>query len=144
MDKPYRSVDKPCRSVGKPYYVYVLRCADGTLYTGITTDVRRRLAEHTAGRAARGAKYTAVHTAARVECAWQTDSRSLAQKLEYRIKTLPRAKKERLIAAPDALSAWFADLPDGARYRHVADPVSPPAADGDGSFPVEASRKPSK
>lgn len=72
------------------YYVYLLQCADGSIYTGITTDVARRFAEHKAGTAshytsARGAKKI-IHTE---KCA----DRSSALRREAAIKKLPRAQK---------------------------------------------------
>ncbi len=79
----------------KPYFIYILRCADDTLYTGITTDVERRFAEHS-GKPV-GAKYTASHTPVRIEAVWQAENRSSASKAEYYVKKLPRAKKEALI-----------------------------------------------
>jgi putative endonuclease len=79
------------------YYVYILRCADGTLYTGSTTDVQSRELAHNAGR---GAKYTAGRRPVRVVHAEEHESRSAAQKREARLKQWPRAKKEALIAGP--------------------------------------------
>lgn len=85
-----------------PYFVYLLRCADHSLYTGITTDYRRRLKEHQTQK--RGAKYTASHTPLRLECVWRTDSRSRASQLEYHIKRLSHAQKEQLTRTPQSLS----------------------------------------
>lgn len=79
------------------YCVYLLRCADGSLYTGITTDLARRFAEH-AGAKKRGAKYTAAHRPLRLEAAWAAADRSHASKLEYQIKALSRTQKELLLA----------------------------------------------
>ena len=78
------------------WYVYIIRCADDTLYTGVTTDVDRRLQEHN-GKHGRGAKY--LKGKAPLKLVWQqpADNRSSAQKLEYRIKKLTRNNKERLI-----------------------------------------------
>lgn len=74
--------------------VYILRCSDGTLYTGWTTDAEARLKAHNSGR---GAKYTRsrrpVEMVYREECA----GRSEALKREWRIKRLTRAEKEALI-----------------------------------------------
>ena len=81
----------------KKYYTYVLRCEDGSVYTGITTDLKRRFAEHSEKNGL-GARYTRSHTAIKLEAAWESDSRSLASKLEYRIKHLKKEKKERLIS----------------------------------------------
>ena len=76
------------------YYVYIMRCSDNSLYTGITTDVERRFAEHKSGK---GAKYTATHTVVSIEAVWEAPDRSAASKLESQIKKLPKSKKEELI-----------------------------------------------
>ena len=75
-------------------YVYMLRCSDGSLYTGYSPDMQRRYAEHCAGR---GAKYTKSHPPVAIAAAWQVADLSDALRLEYRIKALPKAKKERLL-----------------------------------------------
>ena len=76
------------------WYLYVLRCGDGTLYTGITTDVERRLEEHRQGR---GAKYTRGRGP--LELAYQEEcgTHSEALKREYAVKQLTREEKENLI-----------------------------------------------
>jgi putative endonuclease len=76
------------------HYVYVLRCADETLYTGYTTDVERRVAEHDAGE---GAKYTRGRTPVELVHVETFASKSAAMSREYEIKQCPRAEKERLI-----------------------------------------------
>ena len=78
-------------------WVYLLRCADGTLYCGWTVDVERRVAAHNAGRASR---YTRSRLP--VELAWsrRLASRPAARREEARIKRLTRAGKLDLIAAP--------------------------------------------
>jgi arsenate reductase len=78
------------------YYTYILRCKDGSLYTGITTHLARRFAEH-AGLGGRGAKYTASHPPLRYEAAWRAPHRAAAQRLEHRLKALSKSQKERLI-----------------------------------------------
>jgi putative endonuclease len=77
-------------------WVYLLRCADGTLYCGWTVDVERRVAAHNAGGASR---YTRSRLP--VELAWSRElpERSAARREEARIKALPRAEKLALIAA---------------------------------------------
>lgn len=72
-------------------YVYILRCGDGSLYTGITTDLSRRLEQHRAGRASR---YTRARLP--VELVWSREvgSWSAALREERRIKALTRAEKE--------------------------------------------------
>ena len=79
---------------GQPWYLYLLACADGTTYTGITTDVQRRLAEHNAGKAAR---YTAVGRRRPVSLLglWRFPDRSSATRAEHRFKRQPAARKRR-------------------------------------------------
>ncbi|CAI48479.1 UPF0213 family protein [Natronomonas pharaonis DSM 2160] len=77
------------------HYVYVLSCADETLYTGYTTNVERRVAEHDAGE---GAKYTRGRTPVELVHTERFDSKSAAMQREHEIKSLSRAKKERLVA----------------------------------------------
>ena len=79
------------------YYVYILRCADDSLYTGITTDPARRFAQH-AGKKPGGAKYTATHPPLRFELLRECADRREASRLEARIKALSRREKEELIA----------------------------------------------
>jgi len=76
--------------------VYLLRCADDSLYCGWTTDVKRRLAEHRAGTASR---YTRSRRPVRLAVAFAVADRSAALREEARIKRLPRAAKLRLIDA---------------------------------------------
>ncbi|MDF9747763.1 GIY-YIG nuclease family protein [Natrinema salsiterrestre] len=76
------------------HVVYVLECADGSLYTGYTTDLERRVAEHDAGE---GAKYTRGRTPVELRYREEFDSRSAAMSREYEIKQLSRGAKERLI-----------------------------------------------
>ena len=84
--------------MGAGQYVYVLECSDGSLYTGYTTDVGRRVAEHDAGE---GAKYTAGRRPVRIRYVEYRTSRSDAQSREYEIKQLSRERKERLVADRD-------------------------------------------
>lgn len=76
------------------HYVYVLECADGSFYTGYTTDVERRVAEHDAGK---GAKYTRGRTPVELIYTESFGSRPAAMRREHEIKTLSRAQKERLV-----------------------------------------------
>jgi putative endonuclease len=80
------------------YYVYVVECNDGTLYTGYTTDVDRRVAEHNAGT---GAKYTAGRTPVALRYVEYHNSRSAAQQREHEIKSRSRNAKERLVSMTD-------------------------------------------
>ena len=77
------------------YYVYMLRCEDKSIYTGITTDIKHRMEEHFSK--VNCAKYTYTHSAKKLECAWETENRVLASKLEYHIKKLRKTQKEELI-----------------------------------------------
>ncbi len=72
------------------WYMYVLRCADDSLYTGITTDPARRLLEHQAGR---GARYTRTHLPVTLTALWVYPDRSAAARAEARFKRLSRAAK---------------------------------------------------
>jgi putative endonuclease len=76
------------------HYVYVLECADGTLYTGYTTDIERRVREHDAGE---GAKYTRGRTPVELRYSESFDSKSAAMSREHEVKSLSRARKEELI-----------------------------------------------
>jgi putative endonuclease len=78
-------------------FVYILRCGDGSLYTGIAKDVQRRLKQHRAGR---GSKYTATHLP--VDLIWQREVTTWRDALqtERAIKRLPRAQKLALLALP--------------------------------------------
>lgn len=75
------------------YSVYILKCENGSLYTGITTDLARRYAEH----CGKGAKYTSAFRPLGFAAAWSAKDKSAASKLEYAIKTLSRAQKDALI-----------------------------------------------
>lgn len=83
------------------WYVYILECADGTLYTGITTDVNKRLLTHNKGK---GAKYTKARLPVVLRASFEAEDRSTASKEEYRIKQLPRQEKIKLINESNANS----------------------------------------
>ncbi len=77
------------------YYLYILECADKTLYTGIATDVARRVAEHNGDKL--GAKYTSARRPVKLVYAQECKDRSSATKEELRIKKLSRLAKLQLI-----------------------------------------------
>ncbi len=77
------------------YYLYILKCADGTLYTGITTDLKRRVIEHNSKNI--GAKYTAGRRPVKLVYSKKFKDRSTASKEEARIKKLSRNQKILLI-----------------------------------------------
>lgn len=76
------------------YFVYILQCKDGTLYTGITTDVKRRFVEHKAGK---GGAYTRSHIPVKIVYKEKKKNRSTASKREYEIKSFSRMQKMQLI-----------------------------------------------
>jgi putative endonuclease len=79
----------------RPWYVYIVLCNDGTLYTGITTDTERRVAEH--NNSARGASYTRGRRPVKLVYRQPENDRSTASQREWKIKQLTRKDKETLI-----------------------------------------------
>lgn len=94
--------DQP-RAQRERWYVYLARCGDGTLYTGIARDVARRLSQHAIGK---GARYTRGRGPISLHASQMCLSRSRALRLELLVKSLPREHKE--------------SLADANRFRHVA------------------------
>ncbi len=89
------------------YYVYMMRCSDNSLYTGITTNLKRRFSEHTQ-KNGRGAKYTRAKEVKEIACAWETqEGRGAASKLELRLKKLKKEQKEILCSAPEKLYEFY-------------------------------------
>lgn len=101
------------------YYVYMLRCLDNSIYTGITTDLDRRIKEHKE-KQEKGAKYTKRHTVSFLETAWKTENRVLASKLEYHIKRLKKQEKEELIKTKN-LKSFFNDKLEINKYKNIND-----------------------
>ena len=81
-------------------YTYVVRCADGSLYTGIAHVIEDRLRDHVQ-KTRTCAKYTRSHAVVSLEMLFMTESYADAAKLEYRLKRLKKQEKEAFIAAPD-------------------------------------------
>lgn len=79
------------------WYVYLLRCADGTLYTGVTTDLERRVADHNHGRA--GARYTRARRPVSLVWSEAAAGRGAALRREHELRRLSRAGKEELIGS---------------------------------------------
>ena len=79
------------------WYVYLLQCSDGSFYTGVTTDLKRRLRQHN-GEIVGGANYTRARRP--VALAWYEacEDRSVAQQREYSVRRSPRLNKQRLAA----------------------------------------------
>lgn len=83
----------------KRAFVYILCCADGTLYTGFTTDLERRVNEHQRGR---GGRYTRIRTPIALVYFEALGTRRAAMKREIAIKRLSRPQKQKLIASTNA------------------------------------------
>lgn len=99
------------------YYTYMLRCRDNSIYTGMTTDIKRRMEEHFQ-KDKKCAKYTLHHDAIKLESVWKSENRVLASKLEYQIKQLTKAKKEELIAKGN-LQELLSEKVDVDKYENV-------------------------
>ena len=76
------------------WYCYILECSDGTLYTGITTDINKRLTVHNSSK---DAKYTRSRTPVILKWSCEFDNRAEASKEEYKIKKLSRLEKLKII-----------------------------------------------
>lgn len=76
-----------------PYWVYILKCADGSLYTGITNNLVKRVAVHNAGK---GAKYTRARLPVILKYSVEVEDRGSALKEEYRIKQLSKTEKDQM------------------------------------------------
>lgn len=100
------------------YYVYMLRCEDNSLYTGITTNLKRRMEEHFT-QSEKCAKYTKHHKAKRLEIAWETENRILASKLEYAIKALKKEEKEKIVSSKIELKQVFTEKLECEKYERI-------------------------
>ena len=89
-------------SMEKEHFVYILKCADGSFYTGYTTDPERRTKVHNSGK---GAKYTRARLPVELIYTETFDNKTDAQRREYAIKQLTRAEKEKLVG-------WVRDADD--------------------------------
>jgi len=101
-------VSKKSLNSGSNWYVYIVRCNDGTLYTGIAKDLNRRMTEHNSDNG--GAKYTRYRRPVELVYSERTESRSDALKRENQVKRMPRTKKNELFAGKKkkiALTAEF-------------------------------------
>ncbi|WP_419176544.1 GIY-YIG nuclease family protein [Desulfosediminicola sp.] len=84
------------------WFVYILKCSDDSLYTGVTTDLERRTKEHNSPSG--GARYTRSRRPVELVYSERCNNRSMACSREYRIKQLTRAQKQLLIAQPPTAS----------------------------------------
>lgn len=90
-----QNIEKP-RVSGRSWFVYIVRCADHSLYTGVTTDIERRLKEHNNSRKL-AAAYTRSRRPVTLMYKEMVSSRSIALKREYEIKQMSSRSKELLI-----------------------------------------------
>ncbi len=88
------------------YYIYIISCERGTLYTGIASDISRRLKEHFS-RSERCAKFTRSHKPTGLEALWTAPDKGTALRLEWRIKKMKKPQKIQLIAFPDMAEKLF-------------------------------------
>lgn len=105
----------------------MVRCRDGSLYTGIATDVSRRLEEHRSGRI--GSRYLRGRAPLELAAQWPIGDRSLASRVEHRIKCLSRAEKESLLTAPAGITTVLSRLerdPDGGARQGATPPLPSP------------------
>ena len=101
------------------YYTYMLRCQDDSIYTGIATDLERRMQEHFSG-GEKCAKYTLRHKPKKLELAWISENRVLASKLEFHIKkNLTKGQKETLIKNPEKLKEFLGEKMDCELYQII-------------------------
>lgn len=105
------------------YYVYMLRCKDNSLYTGITTDIRRRYQEHL-NQGKKSAKYTRVHGVLQIEAYWSCQDRRVASQLEYWLKTLDKSQKEQIIFDNHYISVYLQEKIGIAVYKRQYDFIS--------------------
>ncbi|WP_108652740.1 GIY-YIG nuclease family protein [Dongshaea marina] len=92
------------------WFLYLVRCANNTLYTGITTDVERRFAEHQA-QGGRCAKYLRGKQPLTLAFHTRIGSKSAALKAEFRLKALSKRQKEALLRSPEKLIEFLALSP---------------------------------
>ncbi|HEY9745879.1 MAG TPA: GIY-YIG nuclease family protein [Oculatellaceae cyanobacterium] len=83
----------------KGYFTYMLHCSDGSLYTGWTTDVEKRLNIHNAGK---GARYTKSRRPVSLAAYWSFNTREEAMRFEAQLKKLPRPQKLSLLASGES------------------------------------------
>ena len=98
----------------------MLLCENDILYTGVTTDYKRRFAEHSkSNNSKKGAKFTKSHKPIKIVALWETKTRSDAQKLEARIKKLEKTDKELLIKNNKNFKVFFNDSIDISNYKKI-------------------------
>lgn len=96
------------------YYVYIVRCTDNSLYTGIAANWQRRIAEHIY-QGKKCAKYTKSHKVKQIAALWSVEDKSAALKIEKKIKSLTKHRKEKLIESGSFDSVIF----DGIEAEYI-------------------------
>lgn len=89
-----------------PWFLYLIECSDGSLYTGIATDVEARFAKHVSGE---GARYTRSHKPVVVRASFELEGRAEASRAEYWVKKLPTPKKWELVRGEITLATIVPD-----------------------------------
>ena len=97
------------------WYVYIVRCRDGSLYTGIATDVERRIADHLSNK---GAKYLRGRGPLKLVYKKQVGGKGRALEVEHKVKRLPRHKKETLIKTGRGIEALLDSNGRSCNKRH--------------------------
>ena len=101
------------------YFTYMVRCVDNSIYTGITTDLERRMKEHLS-QDIKSAKYTKRHKVKKLELAWLSEDKVLSSKLEYHIKKrLTKKEKEDLISDYHLLKKYAFSKINPLDYKKV-------------------------
>lgn len=100
------------------YYIYIVECIGDKLYTGIATDYKRRFEEHKEKKG-KSAKFTKSFSVSKIVALYKTEGRSLASKLEYRIKQLTKQQKLDLINNNKYFKIYFKDILDINKYKKV-------------------------
>ncbi|WP_088894792.1 GIY-YIG nuclease family protein [Leptolyngbya ohadii] len=91
------------RAESDAHYVYIVRCANGSLYTGYTKNIEARIAAHNGGK---GGRYTKAHRPVELLASWKFQTKRQALQIEYCIKQLPRQKKLKLVQQLD-IPKWL-------------------------------------
>ncbi len=99
-------------------YVYILRCDNGSFYTGIALDISKRIRQHL-GIISGGAKYTHAHRVVYVEALWNAPSDPAARKLEFAIKRLTHSQKKELISEPQYITEKYCTSLSEYTYENI-------------------------
>ncbi len=111
------------------WYLYLIRCRDGSLYTGISTDVNRRFHQHQ-GKGNAGSKYLKGRGPLALVFEKRLGNKTLALKVEGRVKKLSKGRKERLVEVPEHIEE-IVNWVNTSRLRKKGSPEGrPPVADG--------------